>query len=353
MSEIIKATRKKTAIEGLNWSTHSFDVVGDALRPLLAKAEIEYEVFRAGVGLEVESLLKRTFKEDEVEYLKKALPDVVQNIAFQAASLGLVPGTSSTGRMCSAIVRYSKDSGNRWAIKGHAVLVQPEWRGVIFLMRKANPEIDLIKIQPICDGDVVGYDLLNDDITSHTTTNSDSRDATIELSNTGFALKNNQGGYIIVRFNGGAQRVLPLSKHDIIRSIGASDTMKLPYQGKPDKRSSSPWVVHTNPMIYKTMAHALYRKPDIWAGRASNSHYLEALAIGSKAINRADFNRVTSIEDRSSPIVAELLAITEEAGGDSDLVHRLALEMGCESVEDVINSGREAVLIDRIMVAVA
>lgn len=337
----IKMLDKQSPIVKLGeYTDKTLGLVADSVRPLLAKTGTDYDVFRAGLSMELEHMLAK-LGDKEREYLRGgAFASVVVDAAHQAATMGLVPGRGPTGRHAAIIVRFNKSRDAGWAITGHTTSVQPEWRGVIWLIRRSNPEIEDITIGVVADGEEVSFDQLSGEI-SHKTGGMNSRDASIELSPGGFELVNNCGGYAVVTFKSGRKRLLTVSKADVLRSINASQTMRLPYPGSnKDPRQSSPWVVHTNPMVYKTIAHALFRKPDIWSGTNPDQAICEAMNFAEKAIIDGDQLQVGKPAE-PNPEVATVLGLAKEANIDLD---KIAASLGFDSLEQVATANPDALM---------
>jgi recombinational DNA repair protein RecT len=328
----------------------TFEMTSSSLVPLLKRSELDERIFFAGVVSEFSAAYDKSDKAVQT-FIRSNPKRYVAAIAHQAASLGLQLGTGPTGRMASIIFRAvnQKQANGRWEKVDVNVTVQPEWRGVIHLIRRANPDIVDIKIGLVGPNDIFETDELHDTIIKHhTPPGEETAEPFIELLPAGFALHGLAAAYAMVSFSGGRKRFVRLSKVDFCRSISSSDTMKLPYEGKPDNRRSSPWVNHPKPMCYKTVAHHLYRKPDIWsAAGGMDFAALESLGLAAKVIDEVDGNHILPQASRD-PRIDQLAELAMRFGGDDKTVQAAALSLGYEDPNLMAVDGRFGQLVDKV-----
>lgn len=318
-----------------------FELTSQSIDPLMKRSQLDRDIFMAGVATEFSAAFDRQ-KSDMKPLIRQQARSLVAAVAHQAASLGLYLGIGPTGRMASIVFRgvYSKQ-GAIWTTTGVSVAVQPEWRGVIHLIRRANPDIVDIKIGLVGPRDEFEVDELNDVVAVHRTRTGDEPcEPKVSLLKTGFVLEDIVAAYALVTFSGGRRRVVRLTRADFIRSISASETMKLPYKDKEDNRPTSPWVLHTKPMCYKTVAHALFRKPDVWAaGGGMDFQALESLKLASTIIDEVDGNRIVPPEKRDKRVDA-LLELAAEFGGTDSTLTAAAKQLGFDDPALAVAAGR-------------
>lgn len=325
----------------------------ESLLPLLDRAALDHKIFVAAVVTEFSAAALRA-SPDVRAWIEENPRSFIAQIAHQAASLGLCPGVGPTGKMASVVFRKvsGKDAGGKWQTTGVLTAVQPEWRGVIHLIKRANPAIVDIKVALVGDEDIFETDELNDTILVHRTpSGKDPCEPKVVLFTTGFQLNDFFAGYAVVTFTDGRRRYIRITRADVVRSIAASETMKLKSYEKEkgqDSRTQSPWVLHTKPMVYKTVAHALYRKPDVWSAAAGmNFAALEHLAEADKAINILDKNRIVPPGIRDAR-VDTLLETAAMFGGNDETLTIAAKSLGYDDPALAVNAGKLSALVDRV-----
>lgn len=290
-----------------------------SIDPLLEAADLDRTVFLAALARDLATAVTRSDVETQ-GYFKMAPERFIADAAHQAASMGLVTGVGPTGRHASVLFRKKRQNVNgSWSTTGIEVNVQPEWRGVIHLIKRANPNIVDIKIELISPEDEVIIDRVNDEIVRHVSPGNTECEPAIHLTAKGFSMEGISGGYAVVLFADGRKRIHRLSKADFIRSASCSETLKLPFGKNKDNRPSSPWVLYTKAMCYKTIALALHRKPDIWSPSGGHVFDGSQLQAAVDKVNLLEGNRIIPPGLRDERVDELLEAIVDFGGTDQTL----------------------------------
>lgn len=323
------------------------EATSESIVPLLEAADIGLEVFVASTIKEFADSLTKA--DSETRKFIMASPEAyMSSVAHQAASIGLCLGSGVTGRHASIVFRKRRSQiGGSWQTSGVDAVVQPEWRGVLHLIKRANRSIRDIKVELIGPDDVVEIDRINDTVVRHTSPNGAECEPSIKLRPDGFELNGIAGGYAIVTFLDGARRIVRVTRADIIRSALCSETLKKPYDPKRDRRPTSPWVLYTKAMCYKTVVLALYRKPDVWSpvGGDVFAPAGKNLEMAYKQVNKLDGNRIIPPSMRDERVDRLLETIAPFGGTDETLV-AAAKQLGYEDPALVVNAGKWEQLVD-------
>lgn len=318
-----------------------FQATSMSLDPLIERADLNREVFLAGVITEFVSAVSKMPKKTRT-FVEKKPKSYLARVAHQAASFGLDLGPGPTGRMASIVFRaVNERRGDSWDVIDVGVAVQPEWRGVVHLIKRANPAIVDVKIGLVGPDDRFEMDELNDVVLVHSTPNGvDPCEPSISLTKSGFSLCGIFCGYAIVTFSGGRRRSIRVTRADITRSAAASETMKPRFFEGRDSRETSPWVLYTKAMCYKTVVHALYRKPDVWAAAAGMDFVaLTQLRAASEAIDEIDANRIVPVTVQDKRVDA-LMEAAIRFGGSEHTVLAASKAMGFDDPTHAVAAGR-------------
>lgn len=306
-----------------------------AIQANLDRHCIEPRVFMAGVALAVQKVAEG-LDGRKLAVFQSNFDREVARFAAACANMGLVPGGEGMGRLVAAVPRFQ--FGQDWTPVGVTLCAQPEWRGVLELIRRANPMVASIEANIVFVGDTFRFDALSNRVTAHEQANPLGDSVRLELSADGFDLPNIHGGYSVVRFTDGSMRTLLVTKKDIMRSIAASDTMRTPKGKQEDRRGGSPWVLHTDPMTRKSIFHATARRPDVWGGVGIQHHHREAIGAALQEDNRALGNNPVRALDHEAPVDALTDLIGAFKGGHEKARAFLAKHQ-LATLDDVVDKG--------------